>query len=165
VAGAQIIVQSADVDARLGAIIGRLDDPAPLYRDIAELLLNSTRERFLSQTDPDGQGWTPLSPGYLKIAEGCTDADCGHCDTLAEIEASATAREIADHQDQHDAENAGADTIENLQAHQRHRIDGGEIKASRESAAPRRRSGKSACAAACLRSGRRPGQCRSSSTA
>jgi len=68
-AGAKIIVQSAEVDAKLGAIIDRLDDPAPLYRDIAELLLSSTRERFFTQTDPNGQGWAPLSQAYLKSAE------------------------------------------------------------------------------------------------
>ncbi len=67
--GAKITVGNADIDRKLGAILDRLDDPAPLYRDIAELLLNSTRERFLSQTDPTGASWAPLSKDYLKSAE------------------------------------------------------------------------------------------------
>lgn len=35
------------------------DNPQPLLEDIAFLGENSTRERFRTQTDPDGQRWKP----------------------------------------------------------------------------------------------------------
>ena len=37
----------------------------PALRSIGELLLNSTRARFDSQTSPDGEPWTPLKPRTL----------------------------------------------------------------------------------------------------
>ena len=37
----------------------------PALRSIGELLLNSTRARFDSQTSPDGAPWAPLKPRTL----------------------------------------------------------------------------------------------------
>ena len=37
----------------------------PALRSIGELLLNSARARFDSQTSPDGEPWTPLKPRTL----------------------------------------------------------------------------------------------------
>ena len=36
-------------------------DMTPLMRDIGEHLLNTTRQRFRDQEDPEGQDWKPLS--------------------------------------------------------------------------------------------------------
>ncbi|HOW76500.1 MAG TPA: phage virion morphogenesis protein [Candidatus Competibacteraceae bacterium] len=47
--------------ARLRATTGDLQ---PVFRDLGEALLNSTRERFRRQTAPDGSPWTALSPAY-----------------------------------------------------------------------------------------------------
>lgn len=66
--GAKITVRSADVDTGLTGYIDRLDNPAPFYASVAELLLNSTRARFLSQSGPDGAPWMPLSKDYLSSA-------------------------------------------------------------------------------------------------
>jgi phage virion morphogenesis protein len=43
-----------------------LRDLTPVCGDIGEFVLNRTRERFNSQTAPDGSPWAALSPGYAK---------------------------------------------------------------------------------------------------
>ena len=48
----------------LRALQDKLGDLRPVFRDIGEALLNSTRERFNTQTAPDGSPWAQLSPGY-----------------------------------------------------------------------------------------------------
>jgi phage gpG-like protein len=65
----RMVVQDAAFNAELGSRISRLDNLAPLYRDIEEILLNSMRERFLSQTSPEGIPWAKLSPAYAKSKE------------------------------------------------------------------------------------------------
>ena len=39
-------------------------DLTPAMADIGESLLNSTRDRFRTQTAPDGSSWATLSPTY-----------------------------------------------------------------------------------------------------
>lgn len=65
-AGARITLDVDDrqVLTRLDELLARLDDPAPLFQDIAETLLNATRNRFDEQHAPDGTPWAPLSPAY-----------------------------------------------------------------------------------------------------
>ena len=43
-----------------------LRDLTPVCGDIGEFVLNRTRERFNSQTAPDGSPWAALSPGYAQ---------------------------------------------------------------------------------------------------
>jgi phage virion morphogenesis protein len=43
-----------------------LDNPAPMLREVREYLTRSHRQRFKSQTEPDGSPWAPLSPRYKK---------------------------------------------------------------------------------------------------
>ena len=45
------------------AIAGQTSD---LMSRLGEYLQESTQRRFTTQTDPDGNAWRPLSPGYLK---------------------------------------------------------------------------------------------------
>ncbi len=67
-------VISVEIDDReirdgLRALETKLGDLRPVFRDIGEALLNSTRERFNTQTDPDGRRWAdyaPLSEAYKK---------------------------------------------------------------------------------------------------
>ena len=62
-AGARIEVTVDDARARaaLNRLLATGGDMTPLMRDIGEHLLNSTRERFVSQQAPDGTPWAPLS--------------------------------------------------------------------------------------------------------
>lgn len=52
---------SAPVLARLQEIARRVDDLSPAMRDIGELMVESTKERFTSSTGPDGQRWPALA--------------------------------------------------------------------------------------------------------
>lgn len=60
------ISNAAAVEAAFRALDAALADLTPAFRDIGEALLNSTRERFSSQTAPDGTPWEALSPGYAQ---------------------------------------------------------------------------------------------------
>jgi len=58
------ISNHAEVKAAFEALQARLTDLTPFFQNIGEALLNSTRERFRTQTAPDGTPWTALSPAY-----------------------------------------------------------------------------------------------------
>lgn len=60
-----IEIDDGDVLDALNRLRRASGDLTPAMRDIGEALLNSTRERFNSQTDPDGQPWAPLSEATL----------------------------------------------------------------------------------------------------
>ena len=60
------ISNAADVKAVFESLQTRLADLTPVFQDIGEAMLNVTRERFNSQTAPDGSTWQALSPGYAK---------------------------------------------------------------------------------------------------
>lgn len=60
------ISNAAEVKAVFEALQTRLADLTPVFQDIGEAMLNVTRERFNSQTAPDGSTWQALSPGYAK---------------------------------------------------------------------------------------------------
>lgn len=59
-----IISNAEEVKAAFENLQERLADLTPVFQDIGESMLNRTRERFNSQTAPDGTPWAPLSPGY-----------------------------------------------------------------------------------------------------
>ncbi len=63
--GLGIVVDDAKLTATIGISIDRLENPEAFYRDIGESLVSSTRQRFLSQTDPKGNPWIGLQPEYL----------------------------------------------------------------------------------------------------
>lgn len=67
-AGAQnvidIQVDDAEIKAALKQLSAKLGDLTPFFKDVGETLLNSTRERFHSQTAPSGDPWAALSPAY-----------------------------------------------------------------------------------------------------
>jgi phage virion morphogenesis protein len=58
------IANSAEVEAAFRELQDKLTDLTPFFQDIGEALLNSTRERFRSQTAPDGTPWAALTTGY-----------------------------------------------------------------------------------------------------
>ena len=62
-AGVTLTVEVDDLEVRaaLNQLLAAGLDMTPLMRDIGEHLLNTTRERFVSQEGPDGTPWAPLS--------------------------------------------------------------------------------------------------------
>ncbi len=69
-AGATEVINIEVVDREtrdgLRVLQDHLGNLRPFYLDIGEALLNSTRERFTTQTAPDGSPWAQLSPDYKK---------------------------------------------------------------------------------------------------
>ncbi|WP_269075745.1 phage virion morphogenesis protein [Comamonas koreensis] len=64
--GASVSISLTDtaLQERLQAVPGL--DTTPLMSRLGEYFQKSTQDRFKTQTDPDGNAWAPLSPGYLK---------------------------------------------------------------------------------------------------
>jgi phage virion morphogenesis protein len=58
------IANFAEVEAAFRELQDKLTDLTPFFQDIGEALLNSTRERFRTQTAPDGTPWAALTTGY-----------------------------------------------------------------------------------------------------
>lgn len=50
--------------SRIRQIATTLGSPEPLLRDIGEVLVESTQQRFSTQQSPDGVPWQALSPRY-----------------------------------------------------------------------------------------------------
>jgi len=50
------------IDAALDKVIAVMTDPQPMFADMGEYLLRSTRGRFTAQAAPDGTPWRRLSP-------------------------------------------------------------------------------------------------------
>ncbi len=65
--GASISITASD-DQLLRNLQDLADAPdtTPLMYRMGEYFQDSTQQRFATQTDPQGQAWKPLSPGYLK---------------------------------------------------------------------------------------------------
>ncbi|MBL8247705.1 MAG: phage virion morphogenesis protein [Candidatus Competibacter sp.] len=60
------ISNAAEVKATFERLDAALADLTPAFQDIGEALLNRTRERFSTQTAPDGTPWAALSPDYAQ---------------------------------------------------------------------------------------------------
>ncbi len=70
-AGASLDIQltignAEEVKAAFESLQAKLADLTPVFQDIGEAMLNVTRERFTSQTAPDGSAWQALSPDYAQ---------------------------------------------------------------------------------------------------
>lgn len=70
-AGASLDIQltlsnASEVKAAFESLQAKLADLTPVFQDIGEAMLNVTRERFTSQTAPDGSSWAALSPDYAQ---------------------------------------------------------------------------------------------------
>lgn len=46
--------------------IAKLDDMTPIYRDIAEYMVEATRKRFVKGVGPDGKAWAPKRQATLE---------------------------------------------------------------------------------------------------
>lgn len=58
-AGTTITIDASAAVAGLSDLVNRLIDPAPLMREIGEVVWASTKQRFVTQTAPDGKRWAP----------------------------------------------------------------------------------------------------------
>ena len=67
-AGALIRVEidDAELKAKLARLQSRLGNVSPVLRTIGESLLNSTKDRFKSQTSPDGAKWKAHAPATVR---------------------------------------------------------------------------------------------------
>lgn len=54
------------VQKHLSRLAGKVGTIQPALKTIGETLVNSTRERWDQQIDPDGKDWQPLKPATLK---------------------------------------------------------------------------------------------------
>jgi phage virion morphogenesis protein len=52
--------------ASLRGLLAGVDNPAPLLAQLGEYTLRTTRDRFKTQTAPDGTAWQALVPWYKK---------------------------------------------------------------------------------------------------
>jgi phage virion morphogenesis protein len=61
--GAQVTITIDDAELRraLRRMLGDLANPTPALREIGEVVRNSTRARFKTETDPEGKPWAPNS--------------------------------------------------------------------------------------------------------
>ncbi len=60
-----IALDDADLRGRIAGMLAALGDGGPAMAEIAEYLAESTRRRFLTETDPEGRAWAPRSPATL----------------------------------------------------------------------------------------------------
>lgn len=58
----KIELDNRQVIEALDRLIQAGTDMAPVFQDIGEYLVDSTKQRFASGTAPDGSPWAPLSP-------------------------------------------------------------------------------------------------------
>ncbi len=59
-------LRNEEARLRLQSILDGLENPGPLLASIGQILADSTRARFRSETDPDGNAWTPLRPATIR---------------------------------------------------------------------------------------------------
>lgn len=57
-------VMDADVRRGFRRLEGLMGDTTPVMAAIGVGLVGSTHQRFITQTDPDGQAWAALNAGY-----------------------------------------------------------------------------------------------------
>lgn len=61
----EIALDDAELRGALDRLVGALADPAPAMADIADLLFESTDQRFDTGLSPAGTPWAPRSPATL----------------------------------------------------------------------------------------------------
>lgn len=69
--GASFKIEVDDAEARylFAAIRARGRNPRPLLQEIGSVLEDSTRQRFRSETSPDGVKWAPISDEWREEKE------------------------------------------------------------------------------------------------
>ena len=65
----RVTIDDSEVVAALDRLAAAGRDLTPAMRDVGEHLLNSARERFRSETAPDGAPWAPLTAATRRRKE------------------------------------------------------------------------------------------------
>lgn len=68
--GKTTTIDSADVDAMLGALLEAAGDLKPALKNIGEAGAQSTKNRFIIETDPQGRPWKDLNTLYAMTKQG-----------------------------------------------------------------------------------------------
>ena len=61
----RIQIDDAEVIRALGGLAARLANMRPFYKNVGEELVQSTKERFDAQRDPEGRPWQRLKPSTV----------------------------------------------------------------------------------------------------
>lgn len=61
-----IAVDDSALKAKFDRLVAQGNNLRVVMGDIGEYLVESTRHRFSTQVDPDGEAWQPLSPEYAR---------------------------------------------------------------------------------------------------
>lgn len=61
----EVTIDDSDVQRKGRILTDRLDNMAPFYASMGEMLTGSTIDRFNSQTSPDGAKWKPHAPATI----------------------------------------------------------------------------------------------------
>lgn len=64
-----VTLEGADANARLQLLLDRMSRPIGFYKNVGELLLNSTRDNFAREQDPYGNPWKPLKERTIRQRE------------------------------------------------------------------------------------------------
>ena len=83
--------QLGEMSDKLGALAQGLGDLEPVMEAIAEVVANSTRERFLTKKDSEGVDWKQLAPETIEAKKGRGGILVDHGDLMSHITAHATA--------------------------------------------------------------------------
>lgn len=69
--GIKLTVEFSQDEGRAGlrALLERMEDRLPFYRAVGERVLTSTKDRFATETAPDGSPWQKLSRRRVKQRE------------------------------------------------------------------------------------------------
>lgn len=91
-----IQIDDRELQAALQRLSRKLGDLTPVMRDIGELIIERTKDRFETETGPDGQRWKPLADstllGLMKRAAGGRIAKKGGGTKVSAIKALARKR-------------------------------------------------------------------------
>lgn len=62
---AQVVITRDEITEALTRLSAALSDMKPVFRDIGEIVIDSTKQRFGQGLAPDGSRWAPKSPVTL----------------------------------------------------------------------------------------------------
>lgn len=70
VAARAVTIYTDVIDEALRQVLSAADDLAPVFKNIGEYQVGSTKQRFKDEKDPDGQRWKDLNPIYAQTKKG-----------------------------------------------------------------------------------------------
>lgn len=60
-----ISIEDDEIDHGMGALVGKMENLAAFHRSVGEHMLNSTEDRFDTETAPDGTPWVHHAPATV----------------------------------------------------------------------------------------------------